>query len=91
MPRRRSGVRPWHGRAERRPRVARALDDEYAFSTGGTWRVVAGGTVGDVIQLEAQEVTFGPTLGHDFRLRRMYWRARVEGPRSPPTYDGGGL
>lgn len=67
---------------------------DVAFSTGGTWHVVRAGSFGEMVEVEARDVTFGATSpGHEIRLTRVYWRVRIRSlpplPPFPREMDGG--
>ncbi len=58
-----------------------------ATLTGGTWHVIQGGDSGDVVEVEARNVTFAPVNGRTLRIDRMWWRVRLP---PPPGLDDAG-
>jgi hypothetical protein len=50
---------------------------EGRHATGGTWTVLQGGSWGDVVDIEARDVTFEPFLGHTVAIPYVRWRVRL--------------
>ena len=46
-------------------------------ATGGTWTVLQGGSWGDVVDIEARDVTFEPFLGHAVQIPYVRWRVMM--------------
>jgi len=59
-------------------------NDRAAVRPGGTWRVLTGGTFGDIVEVEARDVHVEDAGGHTVTFERMYWRVRLGGPIEYP-------
>lgn len=51
--------------------------DGVALPTSGTWHVLQGGELGEIVEVEFRDVTFAPVDGHELRYDYIRWRVRL--------------
>lgn len=57
--------------------LCRMGGEAFAVPTGGTWHVIQGGTLGEIIEVEFRDVSFEPVDGHELTYDYIRWRVRL--------------